>query len=128
MNRVDLGRLADRPKCGGCRQPLRLDQPLHATTADFDQTIAGSAVPLVVDFYADWCGPCRMMAPVLDRLAAERAGSVLVLKIDTDQDPGLSERYGVRGIPTLVILNQGKEVGRHVGLATQADIERLIPA
>ncbi len=128
LNRVDLNRLSAGPKCAGCLQPLHLDRPLLATTADFDRTVQASAVPVVVDFYADWCGPCRMMAPVLDSLAAARAGSVLVLKVDTDKDPGLSERYGVRGIPTLVVLHHGKEVGRHVGLATRVDLERLIPA
>ncbi len=126
MNRVDLARLDQGPICGGCRRPLRLDRPLPATTRDFDQTVATASVPVVVDFYADWCGPCRMMAPVLDGLAAARAGSVLVLKVDTDKDPGLSERFGVRGTPTLVVLSQGQEVGRQVGLATQADLERLI--
>lgn len=128
MNRVDFARLDQGPKCGGCHRPLLLDRPVKTTSLDFDQTIASASVPVVVDFYADWCGPCRMMAPVLDGLAAARSGSVLVLKVDTDRDPGLSQRFGVRGIPTLIVFSKGVEAGRKVGLATQAELEQLLDA
>lgn len=128
LNRVDLTKLAQGPKCGGCTRPLHLDRPLKATGADFDQTIATSAVPIVVDFYADWCGPCRMMAPTLDQFAADRTGEVLVLKVDTDRDEALSGRFGIRGIPTLIAFRQGKEIGRHVGMANRSQLDQLLLA
>src|SRR5215203_7328038 len=98
-NRVDLTRLASGPKCAKCGKPLRLDRPQKVTDKDFDRTIAGASVPVVVDFYADWCGPCRVMAPMLDQFAHERSGEVLVLKLDTDANPGMAGRLGMRGIP-----------------------------
>ncbi|MGE0441846.1 MAG: thioredoxin [Gemmatimonadales bacterium] len=126
MNRIDLLKLDRGPKCGECGRPLHLDRPLKATGADFDQAIAQSSVPVVVDFYADWCGPCRMMAPVLDTLAADRLGEVLVLKVDTDRDPELSQRFGVRGIPTVIAFSGGRELGRHVGVASRTELDGLI--
>jgi thioredoxin 2 len=94
--------------------------------SDFDRTVESAAVPVVTDFYADWCGPCRIMAPVLDQLAGEQAGRVLVLKVDTDRDPELSNRFGIRGIPTIIVFRSGREAGRHVGVATRADLDRLV--
>jgi len=125
-NRVDLTRLPAGPKCGECGRPIRLDRPLKVTDADFDQTIAGASVPVVVDFYADWCGPCHMMAPVLDDVAHRRAGEVLVLKLDTDANGTIPARFGIRGLPTLVAFRNGKEHARHVGVADTAAVERLL--
>jgi thioredoxin 2 len=126
LNRVDLARLADGPRCGGCGRPLLLDRPVHSTGGDFDRTIRTATVPVLVDFYADWCGPCRMMAPALDDLARERLGEVLVLKVDTDRDQELALRHGVRGIPTLLAFRDGRETGRHVGLARREQLEALL--
>ncbi len=128
LNRVDLARLASGPKCGGCSRPLHLDRPVKSTSEDFDQTLAGTAVPILVDFYADWCGPCRMMAPAIDDLAATRAGEVLVLKVDTDRAQDLVMRFGIRGIPTLIAFRDGKEIGRHVGLAQRRELDALVGA
>lgn len=126
LNRVDLARLADGPKCGGCGRPLHLDRPLEATEADFDQTIGSASVPVLVDFHAHWCGPCQVMAPTLDQLAHDRVGEVLVLKVDTDRNQDLTMRLGIRGIPTLIAYRDGKETGRHVGLAQRVTLEALV--
>ena len=100
-NRVDLSRLAEGPKCGNCGRPIRLDRPLKVTDADFDKRSTGASVPVLVDFYADWCGPCQVMAPILDDFARQHTGELLVLKLDTDanqatrralRDPGYSRR------------------------------------
>lgn len=126
LNRTDLGRLARRPTCGSCRTPLELTHPVAVTEQTFDAVLRGSEVPVLVDFYADWCGPCRIVAPVVDAVAEARAGSVLVLKVDTDKSPGISERLGIRGIPTLIVFRNGKETGRHVGVAQRAQVDALL--
>lgn len=126
LNRVDLARLADGPRCGECTRPILLDRPVKVTGEDFDTTIGGSSVPVLVDFYADWCGPCRVIAPVLDELAAARAGELLVLKLDTDRYGEIAQRFEVRGIPTLILFRDGREAGRHVGLADRPELEALL--
>ena len=126
LNRVDLTRVGELPKCGACGKPIRLDRPLAVDAASFDRVIADAAVPVLVDFYADWCGPCRVMAPLLDELAHERTGEVLVLKLDTDANPGISQRFGIRGIPTLIAFRGGKESGREVGVVDLDRMRRLV--
>ncbi len=124
-NRVDLARLSAGPKCAECGRPIRLDRPLKVTDAGFEQTIQGASVPVLVDFHADWCGPCRIMAPTLDDFAQRRAGHVLVLKLDTDANPATASRFGIRGIPTAIAFQDGKERGRHVGVADTKILEQL---
>jgi len=124
-NRVDLTRLSASPKCGECGRPIRLDRPLPLTDAGFDRVIGGSSVPVLVDFHADWCGPCKMMAPVLDDFAMQHMGDVLVLKMDTDANPAAPARLGIRGIPTLILFEHGRETRRHVGAAQLAQLEQL---
>ena len=124
-NRIDLARLADGPRCGDCKRPLRVDRPLKATDASLDQLLQGAEVPVLVDFHADWCGPCKVMAPTLDAFALDRMGDVLVFKLDTDANPVSAERYDIRGIPTLVAFRGGRESGRHVGVTDRATLEQL---
>jgi thioredoxin 2 len=126
-NRVDLSRLSAGPKCGKCGRPIRLDRPLTVTDATFDKVIKGSSVPVVVDFYADWCGPCKIMAPVLDEFARQHTGEALVLKLDTEASPATPARFGIRGIPTLIVFEQGHEARRQVGAVQAADLEKLVP-
>ncbi len=126
LNRVDLARLGDKPKCSRCANALPLDRPLIAKDADFQTFIAGAKVPVLVDFYADWCGPCKAMAPVLDAFAKRRAGDVLVLKVDTDANPKVSQRFHIASIPTLLVFRNGVEAGRQVGVASRDELERLI--
>jgi thioredoxin 2 len=125
LNRVELGRLAAGPRCGSCKRPLLLDRPVKVDAESFDAVLRGTEVPVLVDFYADWCGPCKLVAPIVDDFANAGAGRVLVLKLDTDRHPGISERYGIRGIPTLIAFRGGQEIGRHVGVATRNQLEQL---
>jgi thioredoxin 2 len=125
-NRVNLGRLSDGPKCAKCGKPIRLDRPQKVTHQEFDRTISSATVPILVDFYADWCGPCKMMAPTLDELAQRHAGELLVLKLDTEASPGITVRFGIRGIPTVIAFQNGKERGRQVGLADLRTLEALV--
>ena len=126
LNRVHLDRVADLPKCGNCGKPLWLDRPVAVSEANFDKIVSTTTVPVVVDFYADWCGPCKMMAPLLDDAAHRRAGQLLILKLDTDKNPAVQARFGVRGIPTLIAFRGGKEAARRVGAVPPAELEKFL--
>ncbi|HEX2188428.1 MAG TPA: thioredoxin [Longimicrobiaceae bacterium] len=128
LNRVDLARAADRPKCGECGRPILLDRPLAVTDAEFERVVRDAEVPVLVDFYADWCGPCKTMAPVLDQLARDRMGEVLVAKLDTDRNPDTSMQFGIRSIPTLIAFRDGREVGRELGAVPRQRLEALVDA
>ncbi|HKC39363.1 MAG TPA: thioredoxin TrxC [Gemmatimonadales bacterium] len=126
LNRVDLTRLEQHPKCGNCGKPILLDRPIAISDATFDKVTTGTAVPVVVDFYADWCGPCKIMAPLLDDVAHRRAGELLVVKLDTDRNPLTGQRFGIRGIPTLIAFRNGQEVGRRVGAVPPSELEAFL--
>ena len=128
LNRVDLTRLDNHPKCGSCGQPIPADRPLAVTDATFARVIADAEVPLLVDFYADWCGPCKIVAPILEDIARARAGTALVLKLDTDRNPATAARFGIQGIPTLIAFARGREVSRQTGAAPRQAIEILLAA
>lgn len=128
LNRVAVNRADDRPKCGSCGRPLLLDRPVKLQGEDFDRLIADADVDVLVDFYADWCGPCKIMAPVLDELAHDHAGELLVAKLDTDQNPEISQRFGIRGIPTLILFRDGREAQRETGAVPRQQLEKMIQA
>jgi len=126
LNRVDLARIDARPKCGKCGKPILLDRPIPVADASFDRVTTDTTVPVLVDFYADWCGPCKIMAPVLDEVAQRHAGELVVTKLDTDANPATGLRFGIRGIPTLILFRKGLEVARRVGAVPLADVEALL--
>jgi thioredoxin 2 len=126
LNRVDLARIADGPRCGNCRRPILLDRPIAVTDETFERVVTDTEVPVVVDCYADWCGPCRIMAPALDDFARERQGAVLVTKLDTDRNPATAQRFEIRAIPTLLVFRNGQEVGRHAGAMPRQELQAFV--
>lgn len=119
-NRVPV-QSTGRPRCGNCKADL--PWIVNAGDADFAGIAEQSPVPVLVDFWADWCGPCRMVSPVLDKLARERPGRLKLVKVDVDKAPGLSRRFDVQAIPTLMVLVDGKVAARQAG-AAPADVLR----
>lgn len=126
LNRVDLSRADQQPKCGECGRPILLDRPVPVAGEEFAQVIGDAEVPVVVDFYADWCGPCKVMAPIFDEIAREQQGKVLVAKLDTDRNQATARQFDIRGIPTLIIFKNGREVARQVGAVPKPMLEELI--
>jgi thioredoxin 2 len=126
LNHVDLTRVAHRPKCGKCGRPILLDRPLRITDENIDRIVADADVPLVIDFYADWCAPCKVMAPIIDEIAHENPGRVLIAKLDTDRNPVASQRFNIRGIPTLIVFEHGRETKRQTGAVGRQQLERLV--
>ena len=125
-NRIDVARAADRPKCGNCGKPMLLDRPLKLDSESFARTIAESHVPIIVDFYADWCGPCKMMAPAVDQLASNYSGRAIVAKLDTDHAPQISQSFQIRGIPTSIVFRDGKEIVRQSGAVPYSALAAMI--
>ena len=124
-NRVLAERASDRPKCGKCGRPILIDRPVPLDDTTFARTIAESEVPVLVDFYADWCAPCKVMAPAVDQLAARHQGRLLVAKVDTDKSPRTAQSFDIRGIPTVIVFENGREVNRASGAMPYAALERL---
>lgn len=103
-----------------------INEPVHVTDAAFEKTVLKSTVPTIVDFWAPWCGPCRMVAPTLDKLASEYAGKLLVAKVNTDENPEWAQKYGVQGIPTMLFVNGGKVVHRQVGALPEPMLREVV--
>jgi thioredoxin 1 len=103
-----------------------ISEPVHVTDAVFDEQVLHSAIPAIVDFWAPWCGPCRMVAPTLEKLAKELSGKLLVAKVNTDENPEWATKYGVQGIPTMLFVSDGKIVHRQVGALPEPMLRDLV--
>jgi thioredoxin 2 len=127
-NRVPAERAGDAPDCGRCHQPLRVGEPVELGDGDFDAVVRASPLPVLVDFWAPWCGPCRSMAPAFAQAARQLAGRALLVKVNSDDNPQLAQRFGIRSIPTLVRLEGGRETQRQMGAVPAGVIVALAGA
>jgi thioredoxin 2 len=123
-NRVPDDRLSASPNCGACHQPLFTAQPVELTETLFNKHIAGNDIAVLVDFWAPWCGPCRMMAPAFVQAAATLEPNMRLAKVNTEEQQGLAARYHIRSIPTLVLFKGGREITRQSGAMNERDIVR----
>lgn len=127
-NRIVYERLGDAVRCGRCKASIGAPNlPVEVRlAADFERLVSHASLPVVVDYWAPWCGPCRMVAPELQKVAARQAGRALVVKVNTDELSDLGERFGIRSIPTLVVFAGGREVTRASGARPASEIESFI--
>jgi len=131
-NRIPLDRLDEGPVCSKCRSSLKgvigTGKPLNINDSAFDQEVINHPGTVLVDCWAPWCGPCRMVAPILDQIAGEYRGRVKIVKLNTDENPMISSRYEIRSIPTMLIFRDGRQVDRITGALPKQEIERHLSA
>ncbi len=127
-NRLERARLGDRPQCGKCREVLFDAHPVELTAANFEKTITRNEIPVVVDFWASWCGPCKMMAPVFHQAAAQLEPRFRLAKVNTETETGIAQQFGIQSIPTTIIFKNGKEIARKVGALDLGTLMRWVQA
>jgi thioredoxin 2 len=127
-NRLAYERLGDPVRCGQCKNPLPAPaEPIDLhSAADFDRVVSKASIPVVVDYWAPWCGPCRMVAPELQKVATRQAGKMLIVKVNTDEVVELGQRYNIRSIPTMAVFANGREVARTTGARPAPEIETFV--
>jgi thioredoxin 2 len=128
MNRVPSSRLGDAPVCGRCRQRVFTGKPIALTAADFDRHATRSELPLLVDFWAPWCGPCLSMAPHFEAAASRLEPQFRLAKVDTEAEPALGSRFAIRSIPTMILFRSGREIARQSGAMSADQIVRWAEA
>ena len=126
LNRVPTDRLAEHPVCGRCKRSLFDGKPLELTTANFDAVAGRGELPVLIDFWATWCVPCRGFAPVFAQAAQQWEPRLRLGKVDTDAQPQLSQRFGIRSIPTLILMKNGGELARQAGALTAAQLRQFV--
>jgi len=126
VNRVNRARLSDGPTCGKCKRPLFTGEPVALTAANFRALVERSELPVVVDFWAGWCGPCKMMAPIFAEAARELEPRMRFAKLDTEAEQALAGRFGIRSIPTLIVFKGGREVARQAGAMQGAQLRQWL--
>jgi len=124
VNRLPATRLEEKPKCGKCKQPLFTAHPVELGTARFTSHVNNNDIPILVDFWAPWCGPCKMMAPQFEQAAAQLEPRIRLVKVNTEAEQTLGARYNIRSIPTLALFQGGREIARQPGAMGAADIVR----
>jgi len=125
-NQLPAERLADEPRCGKCHQALFGDGPAELSGAAFERHLSRNDIPLLVDFWAPWCGPCRAMAPAFVKAAEKLEPGMRLAKVNTDEEQAIGARYNIRSIPTMILFRGGREVARHSGAMMEGDLIRWV--